>query len=53
MAASKQEASSTNSRKKGLDVDIKIPRDGIGSDHTEKTSTKSQESYSVVLSRSK
>lgn len=37
MAASKQEASSTNNRKKGLAVDIKIPRDGIGSDHTEKT----------------
>lgn len=36
MAASEQEASSTNNRKEGLAVDIKIPRDGIGSDHIEK-----------------
>lgn len=35
-AASKQEASSNNNGKKGLAVDIKIPRDRIGSDHIEK-----------------
>lgn len=36
MTASEKEASPTNNRKKGLAVEIKIPRDGIGSDRTEK-----------------
>lgn len=39
----------TNNRKKGLAVDIKVPRDGIGSDHIKKTSTNSQEAYSAGL----
>lgn len=36
MTASEKEASPNNKRKKGLAVKIKIPRDGIGSDHIEK-----------------
>lgn len=36
MIAPEKEASPTNNRKKGLAVDIKIPRDGIGSDHMER-----------------
>lgn len=36
MTASEKEASPTSNRKKDLAVEIKILRDGIGSDHTEK-----------------
>lgn len=35
MAASKQEASSIDSKNKGVVVDMQIPGDGTGSDHME------------------